>query len=1073
MSTSSPTPSFPDPDDNGQDTTGFTPNAGGRTFPLPSTPSSPTPRGDDASADVTADFPPSSQDPSATASLPPTGRDLTRDNEATSPDETGAYTPGGRPPAAAPSSAPQVRANRYALKRFHAKGGMGEVWLAEDCDVGRAVALKRMRRKGTPEEQERFLREARITGQLEHPGIVPVHEVGSDENGQPIYVMKFIHGRTLTDAIKEYQHPDPTDKTPREVHLLRLLEVFVSLCQTVAYAHSRGVLHRDLKPDNVMLGPYGETLVLDWGLAKVIGQVEGATGGVSVVLSTSGESMESVAGSVRGTPGYMPPEMAGGEVEAIDQLSDVYLLGATLYQILTGRQLRRGKSLPALLKEAMAVAPPAPRSFDPTISRPLDAICTKAMAFAKADRYSSAGALAEDMQRYLAGEPVAAYPEGWLARAGRWARKHRQALGRAAVAALILGVGLTAFILVWNERTKAMEADQKAKQEAEANRLQKEASDRLAEFDRKADESQFYLASVNPTAEQAPYFDPRKGEDAGREALAVADKLDGLPLKDGERDKVTRQEYDLLLLLAQARVQDASEEGARQGLDLLARAETLGSPSAGLHRLRADCYRLLRDDRADAERRQAESGESPLTAPDHFLRGDRYRDDAFRPDAKQQDAAAGKTKRDLLDKAMAEYREALRLSPDHFWAHFQLGRCYLSLGADAEGAEALGACVALKPDSPWAYTVRGLALARLKRYDAAEADFSRALTLAPNQLTPRLNRGYVLSQSVDPEKEKQALADFEAVLAAPPGQRLIEAAFYRARLSLRHRHWADAQRDLDLVAAEKPDFRDAQRLRALLHLQTKEEGKALDALTAYLAAGRPVDADSAEAYEGRGRLLGKFAGDLLPEARAAALNLAVEQFRKAGDLGASSADFLADYATALSNIDDNKGAIEKFTVALKLKPDDVKLLTKRGWSRVFTADPKQIPLAAADFGAAVRRDPTHAEAHSGLGYVLAEEKDSVAALREAHLATLYGGGDYGVLHNVATVYAALANSDVKRQTEYEDLAIDSLRRAVEWWRRAGKTEPSELGYIKEETAFKDHLKNRPEFIAVVKEAEKP
>ena len=147
------------------------------------------------------------------------------------------------------------------------------------------------------------------------------------------------------------------DGAPREVQLLRLLEVFVSLCQTVAYAHSRGVLHRDLKPDNVMLGPYGETLVLDWGLAKVIGQAEGV-GGMSVALSASGESMESVAGSVRGTPGYMPPEMAGGQVEAIDQLSDVYLLGATLYHMLAGRQPRRGKPLPELLKEAQTIPPP-------------------------------------------------------------------------------------------------------------------------------------------------------------------------------------------------------------------------------------------------------------------------------------------------------------------------------------------------------------------------------------------------------------------------------------------------------------------------------------------------------------------------------------------------------------------------------------------------------------------------------------------------------------------------------------------------------------------------------------------
>jgi tRNA A-37 threonylcarbamoyl transferase component Bud32/predicted Zn-dependent protease len=1052
MSTDGPAPPFTEPNDDSQNTTGYTPTEVARTEPLLPTPGAPGPAGQDASGEATADF-------------PPAGPHLTRgyQHDATSPDgQTGAYTPGGTPPpAAAPSGAPRVRPDRYALKRFHARGGMGEVWLAEDCDVGRAVALKRMRRNGTPEEQERFLREARITGQLEHPGIVPVHELGSDENGQPVYVMKFVHGRTLTAAVKEYHE----SKTGREVQLLRLLEVFVSLCQTVAYAHSRGVLHRDLKPDNVMLGPYGETLVLDWGLAKVIGQAEGGEGGVSIALSQSGESMESVAGSVRGTPGYMPPEMAGGEVEAIDQLSDVYLLGATLYQVLTGRQPRRGKSLPELLTEARTAGPPAPRSFDPAIPRPLEAICLKAMAFAKADRYAGAAALAEDVQRYLAGEPVAAYPEGWPARAIRWARKHRQALGRAFVAGAVMAVVAICFFVVRYALDKKAAAEQREAQSKEAQRLQDEAHARLAEFDRKADESRFYLASTNPTAEQTPYFDPRKGEDAGREALAVADGLAGLPLSDGERDGVARQQYDLLLLLAQARTQDSSEDGARRALELVARAEGLGGRSAGLHRLRADCYRLLRDDRADEERRRAEVGEAPLTAEDHFLRGDRYRADAFRAEAKPNP--------DLLGKALDEYRAALRLNPDHFWARFQLARCYLSRGEDAEGVEALGACIVLKRDSPWAYTVRGLALARLKRFAEAEADFSQALALAPDQLPARLNRGYAASQSADPEKEKQALADLDAVLAAPPGKRLIEAAYYRALISLRHERWDDALSELDLVAAEKPDFRPGLRLRAVLHLRTKQEEKALADLTVFLAAGRPLDPDGAEACEGRGRLLGQLAAGLPQETRPAALKLALEQFRKASDRGAHSADFLADYAVALAAVGDYPGAIEKFTQALALKPDDVKLLTQRGGMRINTGDPRQVRLAAADLGAAIRRDATHGEAHALLGYVLAETKDGAAALREAHMASLYGGGDYGVLHNVATVYAALAVGDPARQAEHEDMAIDSLRRAVELWRKAGKSEPSELKWIQDESAFGDHLRRRDEFRAVVAEAEKP
>ncbi|HEX5269041.1 MAG TPA: serine/threonine-protein kinase, partial [Gemmataceae bacterium] len=621
MSTDSPTPPLTEPHDDSQDTTGYSPSGG--TSPLPS---------GSAAGEPTADLPQSAPAADATIDFPPTARRLTRgrQREATSPEAaTGEYTPGGTPAPspAASAAAPPVRADRYTLKQFHAKGGMGEVWLAEDCDVGRDVALKRMRRKGTPEEQERFLREARITGQLEHPGIVPVHELGSDENGQPVYVMKFVHGRTLTDVIKEYHDRAAAAGTPREVQLLRLLGVFVSLCQTVAYAHNRGVLHRDLKPDNVMLGPYGETLVLDWGLAKVVGQGEAAAGGVSAALSTSGESMESAAGTVRGTPGYMAPEMAGGEVEAIDQASDVYLLGSTLYHILTGRPPRRGKPMVELLKEATTVTPPAPRSFDPNVPRPLEAICQKAMAFAKADRYPGAAALAEDVQHYLAGEPVTAYPEGWGDRAKRWARKHQRALARGAVAVLVAGVVAGAFAVVWGALEKQAEAERRADRDREAKRLQDEAVARLAEFDKKADESRFYLASLNPATEQTPQYDPRKAVNTGREALTAADRLadPALPLTDRQRADVKDQQYDLLLLLAQARSSEGSDGAAREALDWLARAESLRPPGAGLHRLRAECYVLLGDGRADDERRAAEAGTDSPAAIDYFLRGEQER----------------------------------------------------------------------------------------------------------------------------------------------------------------------------------------------------------------------------------------------------------------------------------------------------------------------------------------------------------------------------------------------------------------------------------------------------------------
>jgi len=324
-----------------------------------------------------------------------------------------------RPPA-------QALCGRYVLKTFYARGGMGEVWLAEDPVIGRPVSLKRI--LGDRHDQRRRFRvEAQITGRLEHPGVVPVHELSVGAGGEPFYVMKFVQGRTLKRVVEEF-HAKGLTGGARELEQVRLLQMFHSLCQTVAYAHSRGVLHRDLKPENVMLGPYGETILLDWGIAKVMGQADDGGGGPPGAPAWLGDSLPDTGthfGAVLGTPSYMSPEVAAGRNDEVDERSDIYLLGATLYEILSGSKPRSAKTVVELLQKAQTEPPRPVRVVNPLVPRALDAVCLKAMAHRKEDRYQTATELAEDVQRFLAGEPVSAHREDALTRAWRWAARRR------------------------------------------------------------------------------------------------------------------------------------------------------------------------------------------------------------------------------------------------------------------------------------------------------------------------------------------------------------------------------------------------------------------------------------------------------------------------------------------------------------------------------------------------------------------------------------------------------------------------------------------------------------------------
>jgi eukaryotic-like serine/threonine-protein kinase len=350
---------------------------------------------------------------------------------------------------------------RFHLLRPHARGGLGAVFVALDAELNREVALKQIldRHADDPASRQRFVIEAEVTGGLEHPGIVPVYGLGTYDDGRPYYAMRFIRGDSLKEAIEQFQADESLKNEPgrRALELRKLLRQFLDVCNAIDYAHSRGVLHRDIKPANIIVGKHGETLVVDWGLAKVLGQSDPGSAERTLIpkSSTSGSS-ETLPGSALGTPAYMSPEQARGDLDHLCPRSDVYSLGATLYCLLTGKAPLQGDDIGAVLRAAQEGRFPPPRKHDRSIDKALEAVCLKAMALSLEDRYSTPRALADELERWMADEPVSAWREPLSTRITRWGRRHRTAASSTGVLLVSAVVGLSiGAIMINRERSKA------------------------------------------------------------------------------------------------------------------------------------------------------------------------------------------------------------------------------------------------------------------------------------------------------------------------------------------------------------------------------------------------------------------------------------------------------------------------------------------------------------------------------------------------------------------------------------------------------------------------------------------
>jgi serine/threonine-protein kinase len=671
---------------------------------------------------------------------------------------------------------------RFQLLRLHDRGGLGEVYVARDQQLHRIVALKRIKKAhGTDREKRaRFLVEAEITGRLEHPGIVPVYGLGTFDDGRPFYAMRFIRGDNLKSAIAQFHADESANRDPgrRTLALHKLLRRFLDVCNAIDYAHSRGVLHRDLKPGNIMLGKFGETLVVDWGLAKTVGRPEAAPAQGTLddrtLVPQSGSDLRGTElGARLGTPAFMSPEQAAGKTDALGPASDVYSLGATLYCLLTGRAPFDGADIVELLHKVERGDFPPPRQLKPWIHPALEAICLKAMATDPARRYESPRKLTDDIEHWLADEPVSAWRDPLAERVGRWMRRRRTLVTAAAATLVAATVGLAAVLVV----------------QARANGALNKANNLLAESVRREQKANADLgaaasqiqARFDLALEAIKTFHTGVSEDV----LLKNDNLQPV------RDRLLKGAAEFYKRLGD-KLSGQSDRGSRRALgqayfEMATLASRLGATEQGIanHRQALAVRRALAEGAEADDQVKAEVGRSL-----HHL-GALLMESGRTDEARNSLEAARTLLEDLTGASPADtwFQRELALS------HIDIGNLLRDTGKLAEAMASLDSARVISQ--------------KLANAHPAVTQFQRDLAISHN------NIGNLLLQAGKP---KEALASYQAALAIQ--QRLADAnpavTEYQRLLALSHRNIANLLSQTGKAAAALESYQAARAIQQRL-----------------------------------------------------------------------------------------------------------------------------------------------------------------------------------------------------------------------------------------------------------------